>query len=141
MAVTKASFQGHAEEQRQFQQVPGGRSPAEDLIESMVGADAMQSLSAKGLTGPFNPMADTPRRAGAAQAVPAGNDSSTGAAGPFPAGAAHAPITPTNSGQGSTVGKLGEPPNHAQVTGAGQGSRIIKTYGSGGISGVGGATR
>lgn len=114
MAVTKKGFAGKPEEKRavstQFSPDDsyGPSTNTDALMKGMVGAAEQNSPSshgsmAGGETGP--------RRAGTSQPVPAGNDSSTGAQGPFPLNAA---------------GSAG-----AQVTGAGQGTRIIKTYGPG----------
>jgi hypothetical protein len=123
MAITKKSMTGKSvdSEERAQPYQPNSSFPkggAEDLMKGMVGADLMNSAAAKGLPGgataPSGSMSGSeegPRRAGTSQPVPAGNDASTGTAGPWPAGAAG--------------------PSGAHVTGAGQGSRVIKTYNKG----------
>src|SRR5260370_6559527 len=129
MSITKRSFKGGqvpaelTEARQHFQpsdQYPGQTAAGSEqsLLTGMVGADTMNAPAAKGLPGPgsvpHGPVAGSeqgPRRAGTSQPVPEGELDSGGANGTWPAGAANQPGW--------------------QGTGAGHGSKIVKTYGPG----------
>lgn len=122
MALTKRGFE-KGEEPRSFQPDDQYGAPGDATQSLLKGLAATQnSKASKGLTGDGAEDYDagtgdqvsndgSPRRHGTAQREPAGNDASTGSAGPLPAGPANMPGPST--------------------TGAGQGSKVVVTYGPG----------
>lgn len=110
MALTKKGFES---EERAFQPDDqyGQAGPSTEALLDQLAA-TQNAPAAKGLGAPYNAgdgsASSSPRRHGTAQEVPAGNPASTGAAGPWPKGAANMP-GPDN-------------------TGAGKGSKTVKTY-------------
>ncbi len=112
MTITKSNFKG---DEKRGWAPDGGDGSAGDSTESLLkGLAATQNdpaaHGADNAPGAVGDGSGSPRRHGAAQAVPAGNDASTGANGPLPAGPANRP--------------------GPSVTGAGRGSATVKKYGS-----------
>jgi hypothetical protein len=112
MTVKKSDFKG---EERGWSP-DGGDGSSGDSTEGLLKELAAQqndpaSHGANAEPGAVGDGSGSPRRHGAAQSVPAGNDASTGKAGAWPAGPANQPGPHT--------------------TGAGQGSSTVKKYGKG----------
>jgi hypothetical protein len=112
VTIKKSDFKGKPEERGWSPDGGDGSagSSTEDLLKGL--AAEMNDPAAKGADNAPGAVGDgsgSPRRHGAAQAVAAGNDASTGKAGPLPAGPANQPGPST--------------------TGAGSGSATVKKYG------------
>jgi hypothetical protein len=97
VTVTSQAFKGDEE------RAAGDGGSTEALLKQLA-ADQNAPAAKGGAAG----APSGPRRAGTAQPVPAGNDASTGANGPLPAGPAKQPGPST--------------------TGAGKGSKTVKRY-------------